>query len=116
MFRTLLIGFVSLLLLGARPVSEGDSRSREAPGPAVVTVTIRDRQFSPSTLTVKKGQTVVWVNNDELDHTVQASDGSFASGTLKKKGAFRYTFQTVGKFSYFCKFHPREKGTILVAK
>jgi plastocyanin len=79
-----------------------------------VDVAIKDRQYSPSSVTIKKGQTVVWTNYDDIDHTVQASDGSFDSGTIKKDGTFEHLFILPGKYAYLCKLHPRMKGTITV--
>ena len=39
-------------------------------------------QFTPASINVKVGDTVVWTNNDDRDHTVVADDGSFKSGNL----------------------------------
>lgn len=77
-------------------------------------VTISNSAFSPRTLTIKKGQTVQWTNSDNLDHSIKANDGSFKSGTLKRKQTYSYTFKKAGKFAYACTLHPREKGTIVV--
>ena len=59
---------------------------------ASVGVTIQDRAFSPAKISVKVGDTVVWTNKDNMDHTVSADDGSWGSGTLKnKKGENTYS-------------------------
>ena len=79
-----------------------------------VAVSISNRAFSPEKVTIKKGQSVLWTNNDDKDHTVDAADAAFSSGTLKKKATYQYTFSKTGKFPYACKLHPREKGAITV--
>ena len=78
------------------------------------TVTMRDKKYAPASLTIKAGDTVVWTNNDEHDHTVVAEDKSFKSGNIGAGDSFRHQFESKGKFSYSCSYHPRMKGTITV--
>ena len=77
-------------------------------------ISINARAFTPGTLHAKKGQTITWKNNDNSDHTVDAEDGSFASGTIKSGKTFSHTFKKPGKYAYSCRLHPRMKGTIVV--
>lgn len=81
-----------------------------------VQVTITDRKFSPPALTVPPGQTVTWANRDNLDHTIDADDGSFSSGKLKTGRSFTHRFDKAGTYPYSCTLHPREKGRIIVKK
>ena len=71
-------------------------------------------QFKPATLKIKAGDTVVWTNNDDRDHTVTAKDGSFKSDNLRPGETFEHTFVKSGKFPYGCSYHPRMKGEISV--
>lgn len=50
--------------------------------------------YSPQNVTVVKGvnNTVTWVNNDDVPHTVTATDGSFNSGNLNAGQTWAYTF------------------------
>ena len=77
-------------------------------------VTISGLQFKPATLKIKAGDTVIWTNNDDRDHTVVAKDGSFKSENLKAGETFEHTFAKPGKFAYGCSYHPRMKGEIAV--
>ena len=71
--------------------------------------------FSPPTLTVKVGSTVVWVNKDPVTHTVTSSSGNlFDSGYLPDGFVFKYTFTQVGTYQYYCTIHPSMTGTIVV--
>ena len=72
--------------------------------------------YSPSTLTVVIGvnNTVTWVNNDDVPHTVTASDGSFNSGNLNAGQSWSHTFTTPGTYTYYCSYHSWMKGTIIV--
>ena len=50
---------------------------------ATETVTINNYTFTPATLTVHPGDTVIWTNQDSIPHTATALDGkSFDSGAI----------------------------------
>ena len=50
--------------------------------PTTHTVTIDGSRFDPSTLAVKAGDTVVWVNKDPFPHTSTSKAGGFDSQTI----------------------------------
>lgn len=72
--------------------------------------------FSPSTLKVMIGvnNTVTWVNNDIVLHTVTSDTGLFNSNDLNSGQSWSYTFTTPGTYSYHCSYHPWMKGTVIV--
>ncbi len=70
--------------------------------------------FSPQRLTVKAGTKITWTNEDDIPHTVNASNQAFKSGPLDTDQTFSFTFTTPGSFQYFCALHPRMTGTIVV--
>ncbi len=71
--------------------------------------------FSPPTLTVKVGSTVVWMNKDTVTHTVTTSSGNlFDSGNLPDGFVYKHTFTQVGTYQYYCTIHPSMTGTIVV--
>jgi plastocyanin len=77
-------------------------------------VSIANFAFSPDTLTVKAGTTVMWTNHDTTAHTVTADDKSFDSGNLQPGQSFSFMFTQAGTFSYHCSIHPNMKATIVV--
>lgn len=77
-------------------------------------VSISDIKYDPKELKIKKGDTVVWTNDDDRDHTVTADDGSFASKKIATRAAYRRKFSKAGKFKYHCDYHPRMKATVVV--
>ena len=79
---------------------------------AVVKVSMRNMQFYPQSLKVKKGTVVEWKNDDLVPHT--ATSASFDSGSLGPGKSWRYTFTKAGEFSYTCTFHPMMKGVVTV--
>jgi plastocyanin len=80
------------------------------------TITIKNSKFSPATLAIQAGDTVIWKNDDDKDHTVIADDKSFKSDNISSGDDFKHTFGKAGTFKYACKYHPREKATITVEK
>jgi plastocyanin len=80
-------------------------------------VAIENYQFNPSALTVKKGDTVVWTNNDSAPHIVAGDKSPWVpGGSLKKGDTYTHTFDTVGSFSYYCFIHPSMRGTVTVTE
>jgi plastocyanin len=80
-----------------------------------VAIEIKNFAFNPSTITIPKGTTVIWTQNDSVPHTVTTSVGKgFDSGTLNPGDTFSWTFNDVGTFSYGCSIHPNMMGTIIV--
>jgi len=93
-------------------LSCGTARS-SAPPPVTHTVTMEDMQFTPADLTVRKGDTVVWVNKDLFPHTATAS-GAFDSKSIEAGASWQYLPEATGVFPYTCTFHPTMKGTLRV--
>jgi len=81
---------------------------------AHVVVKIDNFTFNPQRLTVKVGTTVIWTNEDDIPHTVAASNKSFKSKVLDTDQKFSFTFTTAGDFEYFCSLHPHMTGMIVV--
>jgi plastocyanin len=80
-------------------------------------IEIKAKKYSPAKLTIKVGETVIWTNRDDSDHTIVADDGSFGTrdnDDLSPGESYKFTFKKKGKYKYHCKYHPREKGEIIV--
>ena len=70
--------------------------------------------FSPASITVAPGTTVVWTNETNAPHTVTADDGSWGSDVLNQGDTYSYTFQTPGVYAYQCAIHSFMHGTVIV--
>lgn len=70
------------------------------------TVTIDGAQFSPATLTIRRGDTVLWVNKDILAHTATAAGGAFDSKVIQPGKSWKFVARTTGELPYTCAFHP----------
>ncbi|HET8745341.1 MAG TPA: cupredoxin family copper-binding protein [Ramlibacter sp.] len=80
---------------------------------ATHTVVIEGMKSVPETLTVNKGDTVVWQNKDVVPHTVTAK-GNFDSGDLAVGKSWRHVMTKAGTYDYFCNYHPGMKATVVV--
>lgn len=86
----------------------------DKPAGQVHIVEIVNFAFSPVELTVKVGDSVKFINKDEVGHTATADDKTFDTGKLDLDQAKEITFAKEGEFSYYCLPHPAMKGTIIV--
>lgn len=84
------------------------------PAPATHIVTIDASRFQPQALTVKAGDSVVWVNKDMFPHTATAADRLFDSDSIESGGSWTYIPADTGTLAYTCTFHPAMKGTLRV--
>jgi len=80
-----------------------------------VEVRMQDVELVPERAEVRAGQTVRWVNDDAVPHTVVAAEGAdFASATLQAGDTYEFTPRSPGTISYACTIHPGQEGTLVV--
>jgi len=82
------------------------------PAPKTAAVTLANKAFSPSSVTIAVGGTVTWTNNDGA-HNVTANGGAFKSPTFST-GTFKFTFAKAGTYPYNCTLHGGMNGTVTV--
>lgn len=70
--------------------------------------------FTPGTVSVPVGTTVVWTNRDDVPHNVVSTERKFKSPTLDTDEQFSYRFDASGAYNYFCSIHPKMTGRIVV--
>jgi plastocyanin len=78
----------------------------ERPKPRTHTVTMENMRFQPQSLTVGRGDTIVWVNKDLVPHTATSKAAGFDSQVIQAETSWRFTVQETGDFPYLCTFHP----------
>jgi len=77
--------------------------------------------FNPSSISIMKGDTVVWSNDDSAAHTVTSGSpadgpsGMFDSSLLIGGNSFEHTFDSSGSVDYFCMVHPWMTGNVQVS-
>ena len=96
---------------GADTATEAAQGAGAGTGDAVEIV---DFAYKPADLTVAKGTTVEFTNEDSTAHTATAKGGAFDSGAIQPGKSSKVTLDQNGTFTYSCSFHPFMKGTITV--
>ena len=107
---------------GTTTTEQTDTTAAKKPsGGQTVDVSMKDIAFNHGSVTVNKGDTVTWTNDESIGHDVTKTDGpgpDFSSGDpggMAEGDTFSQTFDTPGKFSYECTVHaPSMSGTITV--
>jgi plastocyanin len=97
--------------------AEPSGGSKAPAGKGDVTVTMKDIKFVPAAVSVKKGQTILWKNGDQVPHNVTKDDGpgaDFKSATVDPGGTYTQKFDAPGKIAYLCTIHPNQTGSITV--
>lgn len=105
-------GGMALFLVVALLV--GSSSTDAATKSKVHTVVIEAMQFSPQTIKVSAGDTVIWKNKDFFPHTATSDNRSFNSGEIPTNRSWTFVARKVGTFPYSCALHPTMKGTLVV--
>jgi plastocyanin len=94
-------------------------------GPAVViraeaaaspSVSIGDYFYSPRSITVDRGDTVLWTNNGKVPEGHTVTGDGFDSGVLHQGDTYSHEFSSTGTFNYVCTLHPNMKGTVKVGR
>ena len=80
---------------------------------ATVTITIDNFTFSPETVTIHAGDTVIWTNQDDIPHVVAEKDGKFRSTALDTGESYSRMFSAPGTVDYYCAIHPHMTGSVI---
>jgi len=77
-------------------------------------VVIDNFSFTPPTVSVPVGTTVVWTNRDDVPHNVVSTEQKFKSPVLDTDEQFSQRFDGPGAYNYFCSIHPKMTGRVVV--
>jgi plastocyanin len=101
------------LALAAAPVAA--STAGVAGAASTKTVTMKNIRYSPSAVTIARGDSVRWNWRDgSIRHDVRFSNGGLKASPLKSAGTYRLTFRKKGTFRFFCSVHSEMKGRVTV--
>jgi plastocyanin len=110
---------MSLMVLLVFAILVAGCTQPAAPPPSNTTVSahgasvmITSFSFEPPSITVPKGTTVTWTNQDPVAHTVTGAD--FDSGPIDPGKTFSHAFNQAGSYEYHCSIHTSMKGTVIV--
>ena len=81
--------------------------------PVVHTIVISSMQFNPAELTLQKGDSVVFINNDLVVHDItQEPDKAWTSSNLSPGQSYKMAVSVSS--DYYCSIHPTMKGKLIV--
>ncbi len=114
---------VSLLMLAvesSKPKQKANNISLSQIAPAEVSIT--SSGFIPSSISIKKNQAVLWINNDSALHQVSSDPYPSNNGLpnlnspkLNLNSNYSYNFDKVGKFTYHDNLNPYKfQGAVIV--
>ncbi len=74
--------------------------------------------FKPDNLQIKKGESVVWVNEDNHSHVFASmaviGDGGIFAPSIEPGGSWKYQFKRSGEYFYICFIHKGMIGKVTV--
>jgi len=109
---------ILLFLVGCSSNNQGNQDNTNAVNSELVgakTIEIKDFGFSQPELRIKKGETITWINQDSVKHTVTSDVGNeLNSDFLSKTESYSHTFDSSSIFEYHCNAHPSMKAKVIV--
>ncbi len=100
---------VSLVLVGVLGCkSDSSSPYGTSSPPANIppnTVIMSSMAFNPSSITVARGTTITWRNDDGAAHTSTSDSAGWDTGNMTAGATRTTTFNTPGTFRYHCTYH-----------
>lgn len=113
--RNARLRFVASIALAIASVLAGICSNVHAQGKAHVhTVVIEAMRFSPETVEVRAGDTIVWKNKDPFPHTATVEGRGFDSGEIAPGRSWSFKARKTGAFSYVCALHPTMRASLIV--
>jgi plastocyanin len=73
-----------------------------------------NKSFNPEEIIIDKGQTITWINDEKVPHTITSKGKILFDSLIKQNEDFTYKFDKVGTFEFGCTLHPWMHGTINV--
>jgi plastocyanin len=100
---------LALLLCTSSPRAAAGGRAART-----YTVVIDAVKFQPDALTIKLGDSVVWMDKDLFPHTSTSKAGGWDSKQIDPGESFKFTPTKAGEFPYICNLHTTMKATLKV--
>jgi plastocyanin len=117
LFGLLIVGLAVSAFVGCSKDSSNPSATSYSSTPQQTppnTIDMSGMAFSPVSMTITKGTTITWRNNDGLAHTSTSDTGVWDTGNIPAGSSKTTTFANAGTFAYHCAYHTMMTGTIIV--
>lgn len=113
---------LSVVICTLAACNSGSDKTQETNAPAIAeaksalpktdTVIIEEMKFNPAELTINKGDTVLFINRDIVQHNATQIDSAWASPNLSTGDS--WSIVPDKSADYFCSLHVVMKGRIVV--
>jgi plastocyanin len=101
---------------GGGGASKKEAASSSPCASGAVVVHMADINFKPEKTSAKVGETVCWVNDDDVQHDAVDEDGKqFASALFGKGKTFSWKAEKAGTVNYVCTVHPGMTGELTIS-
>ena len=74
------------------------------------TVTAKNFAMTPTTVSIKAGETVAWTNDDAAIHTATLDNGACSTDNINPGTTAKLTFNVAGTYTYHCRIHAAMTG------
>jgi plastocyanin len=113
-----IVGLIVVGIVGVAMSSTSDTADSD-PGPTSVTtgdvlISVLDYKYNPKVISVPRGASVAWLNNDKVDHTATDKAGQWDSTVIHSEESQTVKLDTPGTYQYYCTIHPYMTATITV--
>ncbi len=95
---------IAILILGMFGC-KSDSATPNATNPPANTVAMSSSLFNPAAITVARGTTITWRNDDGVVHTSTSDSTGWDTGNIQPGASATTVFSAPGTFTYHCTFH-----------
>jgi plastocyanin len=116
-----MLGSALLVLIGVGAIGAAEG--------ATIKIVVKQgaQEFTPQQITIKVGDGVRWVNEDQTEHTLISATPSSRQAAVDAEDLFintlldpgfnyTYTFGEAGTYYYFCASHMQMWGVVVVEK
>ncbi len=110
--KTVIAGSILCGLVFCGCNTQENSTAKESAQAKTDTVLIDQMQFSPAEITINKGDTVLFINNDLVAHDATEVNKAWQSPTLQSGDSWKTVPEKTA--DYYCSIHLVMKGKIVV--
>lgn len=112
------VWFSIFFLISCKPASNKEKQPTDystTHTPKVDTILITGMSFEPRNITVREGDTLLWINKDLVAHCVTESGSkAWTSSNIPTNGEWKMAVKQSA--DYYCALHPSMKGSIRIMK
>lgn len=102
---------LAVIILVSSLVVSCSSSTDLADNVSVDTVRISMMKFNPEVINVNVGDSIVWINEDMVEHDVTEESKTWTSNSIPANDGV-WKMEITEGFSYFCSIHPTMVGTV----